>query len=84
MHDRSDSSWRTHMEHDVDESELEQFNKQALDNAEWGEDSNILSCGVEFISSISKSIATVWTCRLLMGMNSPKIKSVSYCCTATE
>eukprot|EP00972_Heterocapsa_arctica_P043546 6429632-Heterocapsa_arctica.AAC.1 len=36
MHDRSDDLWRTHMEHDVGESELDKFKKQALDNTEWG------------------------------------------------
>eukprot|EP00972_Heterocapsa_arctica_P070097 10353931-Heterocapsa_arctica.AAC.1 len=62
------------MKHDVDESELDKFEKQALDN-KGGEDSNILFCGIEFTASISKYTATVWTCRPLMGMNSSKIRS---------
>eukprot|EP00972_Heterocapsa_arctica_P050470 7421459-Heterocapsa_arctica.AAC.1 len=36
IHDRSDDFWRIHMEHAVDESELEKFKKQALDTTEWG------------------------------------------------
>eukprot|EP00972_Heterocapsa_arctica_P048694 7177024-Heterocapsa_arctica.AAC.1 len=36
VHDRSDGVWRTHMEHDADENEREQFKKQALDKTEWG------------------------------------------------
>eukprot|EP00972_Heterocapsa_arctica_P041884 6177500-Heterocapsa_arctica.AAC.1 len=42
VHDRSDGLWRTHMEHDADESELEKFKKQALDKTEWGDFEHIV------------------------------------------
>eukprot|EP00972_Heterocapsa_arctica_P091349 13478541-Heterocapsa_arctica.AAC.1 len=36
IHDKSDSLWRTHMEHDADENEIGNLKKQTFDNNERG------------------------------------------------
>eukprot|EP00972_Heterocapsa_arctica_P111990 16429253-Heterocapsa_arctica.AAC.1 len=36
IHDNSDRLWSTHMQHDVDESELTSFKERTINRAEWG------------------------------------------------
>eukprot|EP00972_Heterocapsa_arctica_P090072 13289518-Heterocapsa_arctica.AAC.1 len=74
MHDRSDCLWRTHMDYDIDESELEKFKKQALDKTEWGGFEQIVMWTRIYCIKIEYT-ATVWTRRPFVGMNSSKTKS---------
>eukprot|EP00972_Heterocapsa_arctica_P115741 16449452-Heterocapsa_arctica.AAC.1 len=36
IHDNADRLWSTHMQHDVDESELTNFKERTMDRTEWG------------------------------------------------
>eukprot|EP00972_Heterocapsa_arctica_P061117 9011409-Heterocapsa_arctica.AAC.1 len=36
IHESADRLWSTHMQHDVDKSELENFKHRTMDRSEWG------------------------------------------------
>eukprot|EP00972_Heterocapsa_arctica_P100431 14810506-Heterocapsa_arctica.AAC.1 len=42
IQDNADRLWSTHMQHDVDETELESFKEKTMDRAEWGGHEHII------------------------------------------